>query len=112
MPLQDPNRSANPAATDPPSWSFLSDHGRVLLCLVRRPYLLIGDIAGELGLSERWTQQIIKELAASGHLTRRRRGRRNCYMVRTQARLDHPIEQRWRVEDLLALFTGRPGNSR
>lgn len=95
------------AAAAPSTWGFLSDHGLVLLCLVRRPYLLISEIAGELGLSERWTQQIVRELAASGHITRRRRGRRNCYMVCTQAPLAAPTEQRWRVADMLALFAGR-----
>jgi hypothetical protein len=107
MPLHDPDANPSPAATDPPTWGFLSDHGRVLLCLARRPYVLISEVAGELGLSELWTQQIVRELAASGHVTRQRRGRRNCYMVRVQAPLGHPVERRWRVEDLLALFAGR-----
>lgn len=104
--MADTDRNPSPAVADP-SWSFLTDHALVLLCLVRRPYLLISEIAEELGLPERWTQQIVRELAASGHLGRRRRGRRSCYMVHVRASLDHPAERRWRVEDLLALFADR-----
>ena len=106
MPLHDPDTNPSPAATEPSTWGFLTVHALVLLCLVRRPYSLISEIAEELGLPERRAQQIIRDLAASGHIARRRRGRRNCYMVNVHASLDHPTEQRWRVEELIALFAG------
>lgn len=80
---------------------LLTYHAHVLLCLAQEPDIRTLDIAQRLGLTERWVQQIIKELAESGHITRRRKGRNNHYVVHGHAPLQHHVESRWRVQDLL-----------
>lgn len=92
---------------DPAACPFFTSHAHVLLCLAREPGVRMLDIALRLGLTERWVQQIVKELAASGHITRRRVGRNNHYVVNPDAPLQHHAESEWRVEDLLKLATRR-----
>jgi DNA-binding transcriptional ArsR family regulator len=93
----------------PKIWSFLSNHGYVLLALARRPDLRLREIAEEVGISPRAIQTIVTDLAEAGYLERRREGRRNFYRVRG----DRPIaalgSEDHVVADLVrALVTG-PG---
>jgi DNA-binding transcriptional MocR family regulator len=87
----------------PPPWTFLTNHAHVLLCLVAQPDIRMRDIAQKIGLTERWVQQIIRELAAAGYISRRRNGRRNEYLVHPQLPLRHPLEAHRRVQDMLEL---------
>jgi DNA-binding Lrp family transcriptional regulator len=88
----------------PPPWTFLTNHAHVLLCLVAQPDIRMRDIAQKIGLTERWVQQIIRELAASGYISRRRNGRRNEYLVHPQLPLRHPLEAHRSVQDMLELI--------
>jgi DNA-binding Lrp family transcriptional regulator len=88
----------------PPPWTFLTNHAHVLLCLVAQPDIRMRDIAQKIGLTERWVQQIIRELAAAGYISRRRNGRRNEYLVHPQLPLRHPLEAHRSVQDMLELI--------
>ncbi len=91
-----------PASTEAaPSWTFLTNHAHVLLCLSRDPAVLMRDIAQLVGITERAVQRIIADLEAAGHLARVRCGRRNRYEVRGELPLRHPIEQHVRVSALI-----------
>jgi DNA-binding Lrp family transcriptional regulator len=84
-----------------PSWTFLTNHAHVLLCLSREPEVRMRDIAARVGITERAVQRIIAELEQAGHIERVRRGRRNHYEVRADLPLRHPLEQHVRVSALV-----------
>ena len=45
------------------SWSFLSSHARVLLCIARDPGARLRDIAASVGITERSAHAIVSDLA-------------------------------------------------
>lgn len=84
-------------------WRFLTNHGRVLLCLVHDPDLRIRDLALVLGITERSTQKILGDLVKAGYVTRRRVGRRNAYEVHVETPL--PIGRELSVDHLIHTFS-------
>ena len=63
-------------------WSFLTRHGRALLCIASDPGVRLRDIATALGITERSAFAIVTDLAESGYVVKQREGRRNRYVVR------------------------------
>ena len=90
------------------SWTFLSNHAHVLLCLARDPSLRLRDVAAEVGITERAVQKIVADLEAGGVLTRRRQGRRNRYEIDPHVPLRHPIEAHCQIGDLMRMVLERP----
>ncbi len=88
------------------SWTFLSNHGHVLVALSRDPQLRIRDLADEVGITERAAQAILSDLEAEGYLTKVKVGRRNHYEVHPDLRFRHPSESAARIGELLAIFSG------
>jgi predicted transcriptional regulator len=89
------------------SWTFLSHHAHVLLCIARDPDVRLREIAAAVGITERAVQTIVNDLVAEGYLARTRVGRRNHYDVALDARLRHHQQQDVDVRDLLALVGPR-----
>jgi predicted transcriptional regulator len=83
-------------------WTFLSNHGHVLVCLARDPRLRLREAAEQVGITERAVQKIVADLEAAGVITRQRDGRRNHYLVHCDRPLRHPLEACRTVRDLLA----------
>jgi len=73
-------------------WTFISNHGHVLVCLAADPEVLVRDVAASTGITERAVQQIIGDLEHAGVVARVRVGRRNHYLVCRDQRLRHPLE--------------------
>ena len=94
-----------------PRWTFLSNHTHVLVCLARNPEVTMRDIAEQVGVTERAVQRIVADLEAGGYLVRRRRGRRNAYLLHPELPLRHPLEERTRLSDLLDVLEGSPGRT-
>ncbi|MDP6712451.1 MAG: helix-turn-helix domain-containing protein [Nitrospinaceae bacterium] len=86
------------------SWTFLTNHSHVLLCLAQNPSARIRDIAVEVGITERAVQRIIVELEADRYLEHIRDGRRNVYRVFSRKPLRHNIEKHRQVYDLIRLI--------
>jgi DNA-binding MarR family transcriptional regulator len=86
------------------SWTFLTNHAHVLLCLAQNPSERIRDMAIEVGITERAVQRIIVELETDGYLERLRDGRRNVYKVFSRKPLRHNIEKHRQVHDLIKLI--------
>jgi predicted transcriptional regulator len=63
-------------------FSFLSNHGLVLLCIAHDPRSRMRDVAASVGITERAAQRIVAELIDHGYVNRTREGRRNHYTVR------------------------------
>jgi DNA-binding MarR family transcriptional regulator len=94
----------NARKVNSPSWTFLTNHGHVLLCLAQNPSERIRDIATEVGVTERAVQRIIVELEAEGYLEHIRDGRRNVYKLFSRKPLRHSIEKHRQVHDLIKLI--------
>ena len=64
-----------------PTWSFLTNHGRALLCIARDPDARLRDIAGSLAITERRAHDIVSDLTEAGYVLKTKDGRRNRYEV-------------------------------
>jgi DNA-binding MarR family transcriptional regulator len=95
-----------------PGWTFLSNHGHVLVSLAADPDLRMKDIAARVGVTERAVQMIVSDLEQAGYVVRDRIGRRNRYTVVKQKRFRHPLEQHVRVGDFLDLVVTGPHTER
>jgi DNA-binding Lrp family transcriptional regulator len=62
-------------------WLFLTNQARVLLYIARHPSSTARRIAQAVGITERATQRLIRDLDEAGYITRRRVGRHNEYVV-------------------------------
>jgi DNA-binding Lrp family transcriptional regulator len=93
-------------------WTFLSNHGHVLVCLALDPKTRLRDVAARVGITERAVQKIVGDLEAAGIVVRERRGRRNAYRLDVSVPLRHPLEAHRSVGTLLAVIlereAGRP----
>ena len=89
-------------------WTFLSNHGRVLLVIADDPDVRLRDVAASVGITERAVQMIVADLEEAGFLTRQRVGRRNHYAVNAELHFRHPHEADHRVGELLDLFGVHP----
>jgi DNA-binding transcriptional ArsR family regulator len=101
-------RSATPMATqkkstskNEPTWTFLTNHAHVLICIAMDPKARFRDIAELVGITERAVARILSELEASGYVEHKRDGRRNIYKVRTNLPFRHPLEHHRNVGVLL-----------
>lgn len=92
------------------SWTFLTNHARVLLCITREPGIRIREIAACVGVQERAAHRIVGELAEAGYLTRHRVGARNFYEVHPELPMRHPNERSCEIGQVLAVLGERaPG---
>jgi hypothetical protein len=89
-----------------PTWSFLTNHAQVLLCIAHDPSIRLREIGDTVGITERAAHRIVTELAAAGYISRTRTGRRNHYAIRVDLRLPDPLARGQRVGDLLAILSG------
>jgi len=81
-----------------------SNHGHVLIYVATHPDARVRDVAGEVGITERRAQTILRELSDAGYVTAIRTGRRNAYRVHPGARLRHPAEAGHTIGEVLAVF--------
>lgn len=86
------------------SWTFLSNHGHVLVALKRDPDLRIRDLAELVGITERSTQAILADLVEAGYVTVTKIGRRNTYKVNSGKKFRHPSEANKSIDALLKIF--------
>jgi DNA-binding MarR family transcriptional regulator len=86
-------------------WTFLSNHGHILIHLSRYPDSRIRDIADSVGITERSAQAILANLEESGYVTITRIGRRNSYKVNTGLKFRHPSEASKPISSLLKIFS-------
>ena len=95
---------------DKRTWTFLTNHAHVLLCIAADPEIRGRDIAERVGITERSAQSIVSDLVEEGYLSREKVGRRNRYEIHAGRPLRHPIERDHQVVELLRL--GAPPRGR
>jgi DNA-binding transcriptional regulator LsrR (DeoR family) len=94
------------------SWTFLTNHSHVLLCLYHNPDMRLRDVARLVGITERMVQKIVADLAGAGYLEITKEGRCNHYRVNADLKLRHPLEMHHTVGELLVilnLISEQPG---
>lgn len=92
---------AGAAQGEKASWTFLSNHGHVLVCIAHDSKIRGRDLAEKVGITERAAQSIIADLVEAGYVTRTKVGRRNNYEIHTDLPLRHPVEEEHSVGELL-----------
>ena len=87
-------------------WSFLTNHGRVLLCIAGDPGVRLRDIAARVGITERSAHGIITDLTKAGYVVKQKDGRRNRYQIQAHMPLPEPTSQQLAIGEVLALLAG------
>ena len=90
------------------TWSFLTKHGRALLCIARDPDVRLRDIAANLGITERRAYAIVFDLTREGYVVKTKDGRRNRYEIQAHMPMPEPDSRERAIGDVLELL----GNSR
>ncbi len=94
---------------EPKTWTFLTNHAQVLLCLTETPDIRLRDVAERVGITERASQRIVAELVEAGYVTSTRIGRRNTYTVDREHAMRHTAQLGYEIGTLLeALTDSRP----
>jgi predicted transcriptional regulator len=68
-------------------WTFITNHGTVLILISRKDMITTREIANELNITERSVIRIINELETDGYISKKRVGRSNHYKVNHNAML-------------------------
>jgi predicted ArsR family transcriptional regulator len=90
-----------------PSWSFLTNHAQVLLCIAHDPGIRLRDIGQAVGITERAAHRIVVELAAAGYISRQRNGRRNHYTIQSHLPVPDRLAREQKIGDLLDTLAGQ-----
>ena len=88
------------------SWSFLTNHARVLLCIAHDPGARLRDIAASLGITERSAYGILTDLTTAGYVVKQKDGRRNRYQIQAHLSLPEPASQQPAIGEVLDLLVG------
>jgi DNA-binding IclR family transcriptional regulator len=89
----------------PKTWTFLTNHAQVLLCLAETPDVRLRDVAERVGITERATQRILAELIEAGYVKTERIGRRNRYTVDRKHAMRHSAQLGYQIGALLEALT-------
>ena len=88
------------------SWTFLTNHARVLLCVANDPGMRLRDIAASLGITERSAFGILTNLVEAGYVVKEKDGRRNRYHIQAHLPLPELASRDRTVGDVLTLLSG------
>ena len=86
------------------SWTFLTNHAHVLLCIASEPQARLRDIAESVGITERAAQRIVSDLVEEGYVDRKKIGRRNEYKVKPDVPLRHPLQRDHAVGEVIKVL--------
>ena len=92
-------------------WSFLTNHGGVLVCIAHDPEVRLRDIALSLGITERRVHGILADLTQDGYLVKSRDGmtstdgRRIRYQIQDQLPRPESVSQDHAIGAVLDLLT-------
>ena len=87
-----------------PTWSFLTNHAQVLLCIAHDPGVRLREIGTAVGITERAAHRIVAELVAAGYVVRTRRGRRNHYSIQSHLPLPDPVAREQKIGNLVEVL--------
>lgn len=88
-----------------PEWTFLTNHGLVLIYIGNHRDSTGLEIAQAVGITERAARKIVADLQSDGYIEREKVGRRNRYRVNSSQPLRYLGGQAVTVGELLGLLT-------
>lgn len=88
-----------------PSWTFLTNHAHVLLCIAQDSEVRMAEIARLVGIGERAVHGIVHDLVDAGYVVRTRHGRHNVYEVHLDRPLRHPLEAGHQMAEVFGPLT-------
>lgn len=86
------------------TWSFFTNHARVLICIARDPGVRLRDLAVTLDITERSAYGIVTDLVDAGYVEKDKDGRRNRYRVQAQLPLPETISRERTIGEVLSLL--------
>ena len=87
-----------------PAWTFLTNHGHVLLAVAGDPDIRVADLAAQVGITTRAALLILHDLEEAGYVRRERVGRRTHYTVERHRPFRHPSIAGHEVGELLTVL--------
>ena len=87
------------------TWTFLTNHAQVLLCLAQDSEIRLRDVAERVDITERACQRILADLVAAGYVTSERVGRRNTYVLDREHAMRHTAQIGYEIGALLSAMT-------
>jgi hypothetical protein len=91
------------------TWSFLTKHARVLVCIAHDPAVRLRDIAATVGITERSAYGIVNDLTSAGYVVKDKDGRRNHYRIQAHLPLREAIGQERTIGDVLEILVDGAG---
>lgn len=85
-------------------WTFLSNHGHVLICIAKNPDIRLSEVAELVGIRERTAHRIVHELEDEGYLIVTKEGRKNLYRVNLDRPLRHSLEADHDIRAIVSPF--------
>jgi len=93
-------------------WTFITNHGAVLVYIAKHKRAKAIEIATQLGITERTVRRITADLEAEGYICKTKDGRVNLYEINPNLPLRRPEIQDTKVQELLSIFLPQAGNER
>ena len=94
------------------TWSFFTNHARVLICITRDPEVRLRDLAATLDITERSAHGIVSDLVEAGYVVKEKDGRRNRYLVLAQLPLPEPVTRERTIGEVLGVLVDVDARSR
>jgi len=95
-----PKKPASAEASQ--TWTFLSNHAHVLVCVAKNPDVRLSEVAALVGVRERTVHRIVHELIDAGYISVTKVGRNNVYSVNLDKPLRHPLEADHNIQAIIA----------
>ena len=86
-------------------WTFLSNHGRALLCIAHDSDVRLREISVQLGITERSAYALVSDLAEAGYIVKERDGRRNRYRIQEHLPLPESTGRVLAIGEVLEVLT-------
>ena len=94
------------------TWSFFTNHARVLICISGDPGLRLRDLAATLDITERSAYGIVSDLVEAGYVVKEKDGRRNRYRVEAQLPLPEPVTRERTIGEVLGVLVDADARGR
>ena len=88
------------------NWSFITNHGLVLLYILRNSQCTMREMAVALDVTERTIKRVLEDLKEAGYVTWEKTGKGNIYEINSTKGLKHELTREVVVGDLLNLLGG------
>ena len=93
---------------EPSSWTFLSNHAHVLICIAKDPDIRLSEVAALVGIRERTVHRIVTDLSEAGYLSVTKDGRNNTYTIDLNRPLRHPLEADHDIRSVVSPLLKKP----